>query len=356
MLRSSSTPLLGSLLSSCSDSPIHTLYETNTIRLTPVTFHQNLNKLPSHQSPSHLNLSCYCSPISPSIQSNGLRRAQSDGNLDLLDSSLCRSCGNLDDSAPSKKFPRKGSCSLLETIPSFSYSSFCGFEDQEENTYNEVDEEDEEEQEVQMNEKDRLLVMGTGVGPLSTLKMGSMTVDQENTNVVSKMHLAVGLGVGASVFGGYGHGGGDGYNKRIGPGGNSGDGADMEEYYRKMVEENPGNPLFLRNYAQFLHETKKDLQGAEEYYSRAILADPMDGELLSQYAKLVWERDRDHDRAKNYFDRATQVAPEDSHVHAAYASYLWEAEEDEDVHKPDDDVIRRTPPLLHKGAMVVANG
>jgi predicted ATPase len=27
-----------------------------------------------------------------------------------------------------------------------------------------------------------------------------------------------------------------------------------EEYYKKMVQENPGNPLFLRNYAQFLYQ------------------------------------------------------------------------------------------------------
>jgi hypothetical protein len=28
----------------------------------------------------------------------------------------------------------------------------------------------------------------------------------------------------------------------------------VEEYYKKMVQQNPGNPLFLRNYAQFLYQ------------------------------------------------------------------------------------------------------
>lgn len=48
------------------------------------------------------------------------------------------------------------------------------------------------------------------------------------------------------VSGGSGGGWGSG-----GDGG--GDNHEVEEYYqRKLVEENPGNPLFLSNYAQFL--------------------------------------------------------------------------------------------------------
>lgn len=36
----------------------------------------------------------------------------------------------------------------------------------------------------------------------------------------------------------------------------SGNGSNVEEYYKKMVEENPNNPLFLRNYAQFLCQVR----------------------------------------------------------------------------------------------------
>jgi len=50
-----------------------------------------------------------------------------------------------------------------------------------------------------------------------------------------------------------------------------------------MIEEDPCNGIFLRNYAQFLYRVKGDYRRAEEYYSRAILADPDDGELLSEY-------------------------------------------------------------------------
>jgi len=97
-----------------------------------------------------------------------------------------------------------------------------------------------------------------------------------------------------------------------------------------MVEENPGNPLFLRNYAQFLYQSKGDLHGAEEYYSRAILADPADGEIIARYANLVWELHRDHKKAASYFERAVQATPQDCHVLAAYAKFLWETEGDEE--------------------------
>ncbi|XP_048558318.1 uncharacterized protein LOC125539010 [Triticum urartu] len=104
----------------------------------------------------------------------------------------------------------------------------------------------------------------------------------------------------------------------------------LDAQYKEMVDEQPGNALFLRNYAQFLHEVKCDSRRAEEYYSRAMLADPTDGEIMSQYAKLVWAVHRDHERSLTYFQKSVQAAPRDSHVLAAYASFLWEQNEDED--------------------------
>ncbi|WOH12684.1 hypothetical protein DCAR_0832191 [Daucus carota subsp. sativus] len=109
------------------------------------------------------------------------------------------------------------------------------------------------------------------------------------------------------------------------------EGADIEDYYKKMVEANSSNPLFLKNYAQFLYQSKGDLKGAENYYSRAILASPRDGEIISQYANLLWELYHDHDKALCYYERAVEAAPEDSHILAAYARFLWETDDgDED--------------------------
>lgn len=102
----------------------------------------------------------------------------------------------------------------------------------------------------------------------------------------------------------------------------------LDAQYKKMVDEQPGNALFLRNYAQFLHEVKGDPRRAEEYYSRAMLADPSDGEIMSQYAKLIWEVHRDQDRSLSYFQKSVQAAPQDSHVLAAYASFLWAQDDD----------------------------
>ncbi|KAJ1377939.1 Tetratricopeptide-like helical domain superfamily, partial [Sesbania bispinosa] len=87
--------------------------------------------------------------------------------------------------------------------------------------------------------------------------------------------------------------------------------ADVADYLKKMVDENPNNPLFLKKYAQFLLQNR-DLQAAEDYYSRAISADPSDGEMMSEYAKLVWELHHDQEKALSLFEQAVQATPGDS--------------------------------------------
>ncbi|KAJ6313159.1 hypothetical protein OIU77_014630 [Salix suchowensis] len=127
-------------------------------------------------------------------------------------------------------------------------------------------------------------------------------------------------------------------------------GGNDEEYYERMIEENPCNSLVLRNYAEFLYQSKRDLKGAEEYYGRAILADPSDGEILSQYAKLAWELHHDHDKASSFFEQAVQATPSDSNVLAAYASFLWETEEIE-----EDDTSQFQIPNHYEGAAAAVN-
>ncbi|KAK7268698.1 hypothetical protein RIF29_21404 [Crotalaria pallida] len=102
-----------------------------------------------------------------------------------------------------------------------------------------------------------------------------------------------------------------------------------EDDFKKMIDENPNNPLFLKKYAQFLFESKRDLQAAEDYYSRAILADPGDGETISEYARLEWELHHDQDKVTNLFEQAVQATPRNSNILAAYACFLWEIEDEQ---------------------------
>lgn len=105
----------------------------------------------------------------------------------------------------------------------------------------------------------------------------------------------------------------------------------MEGYYTRLLAKNGhGNPLLLRNFAQFLHEVQGDCIRAKEYYQRAILADPGDGELHSQYAKLLWDVFGDKEGAESHLQRALQAAPDDCHVLGSYASFLWDTEEVDD--------------------------
>ncbi|KAH6770284.1 hypothetical protein C2S52_015087 [Perilla frutescens var. hirtella] len=138
------------------------------------------------------------------------------------------------------------------------------------------------------------------------------------------LHLAMGLGINGAGFGGF-NDAVDYMNS------SSDDSTNVEDYYRRMVEENPRNAGFLRDYALFLHQKKGDLQGAEEYYSRAILEDPRDGQMMSLYAGIVWQLHGDKVKASAYFERAIEASPENSNVLAAYAKFLWEIDAEEDV-------------------------
>lgn len=135
-----------------------------------------------------------------------------------------------------------------------------------------------------------------------------------------------------------------------GGGGDGGGGSDVtDSYYQKMLKENPGHPLLLGNYAQYLAEAKLDHLKADEFYQRAILADPGDGELLGQYAKIIWDVHHDRERATSYFERAVQAAPDDSYVVAAYASFLWNSEEEEDVAEKTASDFSSLPTLIPAG-------
>lgn len=308
---------------------------------------------------------------------NGFRRAQSEGNLE----SLANGSSTIDEFSISisnlpKKFPRKPNSSLLQTIPSFSpYNTTSSYEGQD-------TDEEEDGQEFQEN-AEFLNNVGKGEESFASAKLVQMNMEKKNkmTSVGlneemrymngygnmgleeaigggnQQMYLARGLGVHGLVDVGFGSGAGGGSNVtgRGGGGGFGDHGNNMEEHYKRMVEANPGNPLFLRNYAEFLYQSKGDLQGAEEYYSRAILADPKDGEVLSQYAKIVWELHRDEDRATSYFQRAVQASSEDSHVHAAYANFLWEIEDEDEDQAGERDSLNysHAQPLL-QGAMASA--
>lgn len=140
---------------------------------------------------------------------------------------------------------------------------------------------------------------------------------------------------------------------------------DIEENYKRLIDQYPCHPLILKNYAQLL-QSKGEFHGAEKYYHRAILADPENGEILSMYAKLVWEVHHDQSKALCYFERAALAAPQDSNILAAYASFLWEVDEareesyqqldevqtvDENLNEANNSVSKEGPqtarPLLH---------
>ncbi|KAG1354027.1 RNA-processing protein [Cocos nucifera] len=328
LLRSFSTPILGSLLSSSSSSPFFSESPANNDSHHHHHHRSERSSSSSSSSPYdvvHHPNRCRFPHLSGSSDrdpsSFGFRRAHSDGNLNYL-------LPNDSHHLPVKSSPSgRRTNPVLETIPSFSMYNSKGEEEEPQ--------EDEEEEECGGG-----LTRSVTIGDIITAEFGfscdnkNVGLDEnsrENGKVCGKavppLYLARGLGIDRLGSGIMNAGGGGGGGKFVVRTGNGGEQFDMETYYKMMVDENPADALFLRNYAQFLYQTKGDPRRAEEYCSRAILADPSDGEILSQYAKLVWEQHHDEERASSYFERAVQATPDDSHVLAAYAGFLWEKED-----------------------------
>ncbi|KAF3780733.1 hypothetical protein EJ110_NYTH38571 [Nymphaea thermarum] len=349
LLRSSSTPILGSLLSSIPESP--NAFDGNAMKHS---CSEAVKKLSFHGGSHHHfhRFSCNSSPINHIVDwptsdwdsefgaetggRRGVRRVQSDGNLQGL-AGVETERDDFHNLMPFRSSRRPNS--QLETILSFSLSR---------NGNNGKEEEDEEEGGRGSDGGGNDLA---SIGRTITFADGIISVegsfnfpngeihgqylepeDNEEGSRATLPFLAKGAGIGLVDPAEALAGGNDGNNiplPRTG-GNGGGDEADIEKYYQTMLAENPSSPLFLRNYAQYLYQTKRDYQKAEEFYSRAILVEPGDGEILSQYAKLIWEVHHNHDRAASYFEQSVQAAPEDSHVLAAYASFLWDTEESGD--------------------------
>eukprot|EP00252_Welwitschia_mirabilis_P002088 TRINITY_DN1200_c0_g1_i1.p1 TRINITY_DN1200_c0_g1~~TRINITY_DN1200_c0_g1_i1.p1 ORF type:complete len:380 (+),score=48.83 TRINITY_DN1200_c0_g1_i1:193-1332(+) len=352
LLRSTSTPLLSSLL------PVHAEWQ-HTL------YHDSDYDHPKWQMTFPAAHSSYASPLSQHVNSalpddtrsleNGatawdleesvtsLRKALSETDLQALGRSvsspaaLIAAESFLGDGSPCnlRKRPwvrrHRAGCNRLKTIPSFRREG-------------EAEEEEEEKEEAakvpgrlesldQNEEFGTKKGLGSGLPDSSGSSMKRMAVKSEGK---LGLYMACGLGIEnpdttdvPSVDSGAGGSGGN-WSRKTGTGGGGGHARnfnDMEQYYDAMLQQDPGNPLLLRNYAQFLHETKHDYRKAEDMYSRAILADPTDGDTLAKYAKLVWELHRDEEKASGYFEQATRASSDDCNVFAAYASFLWETDD-----------------------------
>ncbi|KAJ3690066.1 hypothetical protein LUZ61_019230 [Rhynchospora tenuis] len=318
LLRSASTPLLGSLLSSSSpflpaDSPVSLHNHSHNSHPFPVTCH-----LPS---PAF-------SDISNHSNSSFIRRTLSDGNLLSLQAEHPDELSHV---APSRR-----PSPTLEAIPSFS-------------NYNSALDESEETAELEgdsvVSFRDENTCMGSAGPPLFLAR--GLGIDRVGSGL---------LNAGGDFYGADGNGNGRGGNNCDVTTDHGGNRSDLELYYKRMVEQHPTDALFLRNYALFLYQVKKDFQRAEEYYSRAILADPSDGETLSKYASLIWELHHDGERAESYFQQAVQASPDNSYVLAAQAGFLWDLDEDDSATQENSNGIHNVSGYTsHVGEMVSAS-
>lgn len=302
LLRSSSTPILNTLLPISKDSsPEHDL----------VPSLKKSRSISHHPPPISLTAS-FNSPSSGDeltvITSNKLQRALSEN--DLWDLAL--------PPAVSKKKPFSQNSIGLSTIS--------------------VEEGDEERGLDSILSS--LLFSSSRLDESVGITEGCFVVDDGTKDMSSATQFSgdgSGSGKGGAIGGGGGGGGSDGGDGDGGFGfsdSNHGNNS-TDAYYQKMICADPGNALLLANYARFLKEVRGNLAKAEEYCGRAILLNPGDADVLSIYADLIWQRHKDAKRAESYFDQAIQADPHNCHVMASYARFLWNAESEEEEEEED---------------------
>jgi hypothetical protein len=124
---------------------------------------------------------------------------------------------------------------VLEAIPSFS---IC------ESAIDESEETAEEEGDPDLSFLDEGRNVGATIPPLFLAR--GLGIDQVGSGMLS---------AGGDFGGGGGNGKGRGRGCSVTTD-NGGNRSDLELYYKKMVEQHPTDPLFLRNYAQFLYQVR----------------------------------------------------------------------------------------------------
>ncbi|THG04381.1 hypothetical protein TEA_003180 [Camellia sinensis var. sinensis] len=336
LLRNSSTPLVQSLFS---DTPTTTTTTTTVLSSVYSELHH-----PHHIYPT--SLSCNSSPIyswssdfnrkTNKLTHKAFRRARSDGNLEGL-ASTSFGLHELCNSNKSSKLQ----------APSFSiYASNDG-----------SDEENGEKEGLEMSE-----VLGIPNSEFSFGKKGMGLIEEndgeeEGEEVLNEfqdlgirevvepasppMYLATGLGIGRA-------------NASAG---------NVEEYYKRMVGEEPSNPLFLRNCAQLLQieeddkvlvevqktpfEEEKELVSPSLHLAIGVGIDVavvggIDGvacnaadfgkaSICSSKSELPKnESKRDLQGTEQYYSSAVLADPADGEIISQYAKVVWELHHDQD--------------------------
>lgn len=215
LLRSASTPILGSLLPSSSS---HFLPADS-----PASLHNHIHLFPIS---CHLSSPAF-SDVSNHSNSSFIRRTFSDGNL-------CSLQADHPDEHPYVT-PSRRPNPVLEVIPSFSV---C------ESAIDESDETAEQEGDPDLSFLDEDNSVGA-MGPPLFLARG-LGIDRVGSGLLS---------AGGDYCGGDGNGKGGGRGCSVATD-NGGNRSDLELYYKRMVEQHPTDPLFLRNYALFLYQVR----------------------------------------------------------------------------------------------------
>ncbi|KAJ6403641.1 hypothetical protein OIU84_011945 [Salix udensis] len=208
------------------------------------------------------------------------------GLLDYYSNSNDEQCYN---SNQTRKVSGRSKCLMLETIPSFSFNNLRGcYEDDDEEYEDQSYAQDEEERagledEVEtekghfgLSNKMENMVLAEEVRVMD--RIWNVNLEEKRERSSEEMHLARGPGIDC---GGNGNGGWGGFGGRSGGGSGGefdsggGDGGDMhgtEEYYKRMVQENPWQPFGFEKLCSIFVSDKERPSGSRGVLLKSYLS------------------------------------------------------------------------------------
>nr|GMD13961.1 TPR transcription factor [Ipomoea batatas] len=244
LLRSSSTPILGSLLTDSCGEGVTPNHHFKKVLYPPHVGSLNFNKFSCSSSSPTSSPSVSEFSSGKQLSRNGFRKVMSEGNLEGL---AVHESGNGEDefslAIPLKKFPRVNG---LETIPSFSLYGSGSCEDEE-------------------SDEDEELEAIDGV---------------VNQGLKAEMSLKVAEGREMCL---------------IGEAMTKGDCKGAEEYYSRAILADPGDGEVLSQYANLVWELHRDADRATSYFERAVQAAAEDSHVHAAYARFLWEIEDNED-------------------------------------------------------------
>ena len=97
---------------------------------------------------------------------------------------------------------------------------------------------------------------------------------------------------------------------------------EKDKIFQEGLKAHPASHELMGNYANFLHDIRKEYDKAESYYIKALELDPNDADYNGNYASFLHDIRKEYDKAESYYIKALELDPNSAIKNGNYAQFL----------------------------------